>query len=128
VAPRAEPRTALARTTLPTAHKPLEADRLRIANAALTDPRARTSFISWGAGDARVANAVEREDALMLSMQRAARAGDAAACERAGKNAQIGPYVCAPLVRTTATAKRLSAFSARGRGLAADQRLDLRSR
>ena len=121
-------RAALEGTTLPTAHKPLEADRLRIANAALTDPKARTAFLTWGAGDARIADAVEREDGLMLSMQHAVRNGDQAACERAGAKAMMGPYVCASLVRTTATAKRLSSMSARSRGLAADQRLDLRPR
>lgn len=122
---RAELRAAVARTSLPTAQRPLEADRLRIANAALDDASSRAAFITWGATDARISDGVEREDALMLSMQHAARDGDQAACERAGKKTMMGPYVCTPLVKATATAKRLSA---RSRSLAADQRLDLRSR
>lgn len=125
VAHRPELRAAFARTSLPTAQKPLEADRLRMAHAALNDPSSRSAFVTWGAADARISDIVEHEDALMLSMQRAARDGDRATCERAGRKAQMGPNVCASLVKATATAKRLSA---RSRSLATDERLDLRPR
>lgn len=128
VARRPEVRAALVRTSLPTARSPLEADRLRMANAALNDPSSRAAFITWGATDARISDLVEHDDAAMVSMQRAVRDGDRAACERAGKNARVGPYVCASLVRSVTTAKRLSAVSARGGSLTTDQRLDLRSR
>jgi hypothetical protein len=128
VARRTELASALARTKLPTALRPLEADRLRIAHVGTTERWSPSAFLTWGASDARTADAVEREDALMHSMQLAARAGDQAACERAGAKASIGPHVCASLVRTTTTAKRLAARSARSRSLAADERLDLRSR
>lgn len=110
---RRDLRAALARTKLSTAQKPLEADRLRTAHAALNDPSARTAFITWGATDARIAETVERNDAQMLAMQHAVRAGDQASCERAGAKATIGPWVCASLVRTNATAKRLSALKTR---------------
>lgn len=125
LAQRGQLRGALARTTLSTAHRPLESERLRMAHTALAAPALRTAFVTWGATDARVSDAVERDDALMLAMQQAARNGDRAACERAGAKATIGPHVCAPLVRTAATSDRLSA---RRRGLTADQRLDLRAR
>lgn len=121
---RGELRAAIARTSLPTAQRPLEADRLRMANGALSDPSSRT-LITWGATDARISDDVEHEDALMLAMQHAARRGDRAACESAGRSAMMGPSVCAPLVRATKTAQRLSA---RSRSLGTDERLDLRPR
>lgn len=107
VARRPELRAALARTSLATAARPLEAERLHSANLALTTRTQRTAFVTWGATDARIADAVEREDALLVSMQHAARAGDLAACQRAGEKSEVGAYVCPALVRSVATARRL---------------------
>lgn len=114
LATRPELRDALARTTLATARRALEADRLRAANDALV-ATPRTAFVTWGATDARIADGVEHEDSVMLSMQSAARAGNRAACERAGATAQIGPHVCPALMRTMETARRFDRVRARAR-------------
>lgn len=124
LARRSDLQRALVRTKLATAQRPLEAERLRAAQERLKNGTSGTAFLTWGASDARLADEIEAEDAALLTMQRAARAGDHAACERAGARTHHG-HLCARLVGTMATAKRLSA---RSRGLATDQRLDLRTR
>jgi hypothetical protein len=107
VAHRPELRAALVRTTLATAQRPLEAERLRAARATLAAAAPKTALVTWGATDARIADEIEREDAALLSMQRAARAGNRAACERAAVGPEIVGGHCAMLIRTVATARRL---------------------
>jgi hypothetical protein len=108
VAARADLRAALARTKLETAQRPLEPERLRFTRRALEIGAPSYGLVTWGVTDARVSDEVEREDAALLSMQRAARAGDRQACERSGAKAHISGGICSTLVRTIATERRLS--------------------
>lgn len=107
-----EVRAALARTTLVSARRPLEAERLGQLRTALASAPPG-AFVTWGASDARVAEEAERGDAVLHAMESAARRGDLGACQRAARQdgglfgADFRAVLCPKLVDVARTERRL---------------------